>query len=444
VGFRGGEKALLLSGGGIETYFVVGDSIFRQRVTKMRQKPILAFLMLAALVIPATASNVGEFDEVDGLIFALSIPSKYQMTAAKLLGEIGDPRAVDPLIDALQDEDWQVRAEAATALGKIGDAKAIGPLIVALGDYETPILPSERVRQAAAKALVEFGEPAVNPLIYAFVDKSGWVRSGAVEVLGEIGEPAIDPLIETLKSKEYGWGYRSNAAKALGEIGDLRAFDPLIDALQDEYSGVRKEAATALGKIGDPRAVEPLIESLGDKDLGVRESAAQALGKIGDPRAVDPLIDALQDEYSGVRKEAIAALGEIGDPKAVDPLIEFLKFDPIKPVSEIDQQTRVVRSPPAMQATFGEPIPKPRDEEWGTRGTAAWALGRIGDTRAVEPLIDALKDEHEYVRMYAARALGWIGDVRAVDALTYVASMDEDNRVREAAAEALEKIRAGR
>lgn len=43
------------------------------------------------------------------------------------------------------------------------------------------------------------------------------------------------------------------------------------------------------------------------------------------------------------------------------------------------------------------------------RWSAAEALGRIGDTKAVEPLIEALKDEHGPVRFTAAEALGRIG-----------------------------------
>jgi HEAT repeat protein len=40
----------------------------------------------------------------------------------------------------------------------------------------------------------------------------------------------------------------------------------------------------------------------------------------------------------------------------------------------------------------------------------AEALGKIGDTRAVEPLIAALKDEDERVRRVAAEALEQIGE----------------------------------
>jgi len=48
---------------------------------------------------------------------------------------------------------------------------------------------------------------------------------------------------------------------------------------------------------------------------------------------------------------------------------------------------------------------------------AAFALGRIGDSRAVNPLIDALKDEDRWVREAAAEALASIRDPGAVNPL---------------------------
>lgn len=64
------------------------------------------------------------------------------------LGEIGDDRAVEPLIKILENEWWEsARGEAAEALGKIGDIRAIGPLKQALNDRY------EEVRRKAAKAL---------------------------------------------------------------------------------------------------------------------------------------------------------------------------------------------------------------------------------------------------------------------------------------------------
>jgi HEAT repeat protein len=48
--------------------------------------------------------------------------------AAEMLGRMGDPEAVGPLIDTLWDDDARVRLKAAWALGRIGDMRALGPL----------------------------------------------------------------------------------------------------------------------------------------------------------------------------------------------------------------------------------------------------------------------------------------------------------------------------
>ncbi|HDZ76666.1 MAG TPA: HEAT repeat domain-containing protein, partial [Candidatus Omnitrophica bacterium] len=61
----------------------------------------------------------------------------------------------------------------------------------------------------------------------------------------------------------------------------------------------------------------------------------------------------------------------------------------------------------------------------GARNSAIQALGKIGDSRAVEPLIEALKDEYRFVRDSAIQALGKIGDSRAVEPLIE-ALEDED------------------
>jgi len=80
-----------------------------------------------------------------------------------------------------------------------------------------------------------------------------------------------------------------------------------------------------------------------------------------------------------------------------------------------------------------------RDEDCWVCLLAAEALGKIGDPRAVDPLIVALQDEASGVRGNAATALGMIGDPRAVDPLI-VALQDEDSDVRWHAATALSMI----
>ena len=65
----------------------------------------------------------------------------------------------------------------------------------------------------------------------------------------------------------------------------------------------------------------------------------------------------------------------------------------------------------------GVPVLVKTDPESGTRQTAAWSLGQIGDRQAVEALIGALHDESGGVRSTAAWSLGILGDHSASSAL---------------------------
>lgn len=73
------------------------------------------------------------------------------------------------------------------------------------------------------------------------------------------------------------------------------------------------------------------------------------------------------------------------------------------------------------------------------RREAAYTLGKIGNTSAVEHLIKALSDPDNYVRRQAADALGNIEDARAIEPLTK--ALNDSNRyVCQGAADALKKI----
>lgn len=104
----------------------------------------------------------------------------------------------------------------------------------------------------------------------------------------------------------------------LGKLGDVRATEPLIEALKPPYqAALRAHAAQAFWTLIDARAIEPLILSLKrDPYYMVRSYSARALGKLRDVdtsrKAVEPLIEALQnDSFFGVRAEAAEALGAI-------------------------------------------------------------------------------------------------------------------------------------
>jgi HEAT repeat protein len=74
---------------------------------------------------------------VEPLIAALkNQDQRVRATAAKVLGEIRDVRAVEPLVAALTDSDRLVRWAAADALGELKDTRAVEPLMAALTDED--------------------------------------------------------------------------------------------------------------------------------------------------------------------------------------------------------------------------------------------------------------------------------------------------------------------
>ena len=183
----------------------------------------------------------------------------------------------------------------------------------------------------------------------------------------------VKGLIKVLGYRKSGW-VRGSAAHALGRIGDARAVEPLCAALKDSDSNVSGAAIDALEKIGDARAVEPLVVALKYADRHWRAAAAHALVKIGPP-AVEAFGAMLKDSDWDRRKVAAGALVQIGRA-SVELLIATLQL---------------------------------KDSDWNVCGRAADALGKIGDARAVEPLVAALKDKSSYVRKAAAEALDAIG-----------------------------------
>lgn len=158
---------------------------------------------------------------------------------------------------------------------------------------------------------------------FASVENKERICSEAAKALVRINDTqTVELLIKVIASAWWDESVRIKVAKVLGELKDLRAVEPLINALgvKDDVklglnrASLRRAAAEALGELQDLRAVEPLIRALADSHEIVRGAAAGALGKLGDPRAVEPLIKTLSDVIGWVRKTAAEALAVLGEP----------------------------------------------------------------------------------------------------------------------------------
>jgi HEAT repeat protein len=186
---------------------------------------------------------------------------------AAALGNLKAAQAVPGLVAILADSNLKRRYIAAWALGEIGAAEGITPLIAALDDD------NDQVRRHATRSLIKFNQSAVLPLLTALSGANQRPAAGIVRVLGD--------------------------------IGDRRALEPLLQRVDGE---IRGEVFLALGKLRDPRAESALITGLADSDWQVRMNAAMALGPIGTPKSIPPLTVTLDDDVMVVREWSARSL----------------------------------------------------------------------------------------------------------------------------------------
>jgi HEAT repeat protein len=374
-------------------------------------------------------------------------------------------------LQRLDDEKARIRMTAAWSLGKSGDIRAIEPLIKHLEDKD------KDVRQWIVLALANLGHPATDPLIEALTNSSSsTVRWQAAAVLGLKGDArAVPPLVLALADNSNDTRYWS--AIALGQINDSISREPLIQSLGDPNASVRKSAGWALRKIEGTNAADLMISILNEENSSKRSGAAAALGEANSIRAVYALISALSDPESDVRSIAADSLGNLNDMDSLAVLVQSTSIKPL--VQTLTDNSPEVRNAARNSLTkmgkvaVGELIQVLGEGEFLGRSEAAELLGDIGDTQAINPLIEAFKEgdkqvrynavlslmklnktscveafidllesESAEVRTDAAWALGLAGDARAKNILLQTMAQDKDSRVRLSASKALRELGA--
>jgi HEAT repeat protein len=166
------------------------------------------------------------------------------------------------------------RYVAAWALGEIGIESCVAPLINALNDDNS------EVRRYATRALIKLNRTAVEPLIDYLAGARGEGAAGAIRALGDIADKRALPVLLAQVDSEQ----RAEVFLALGKLRDPRAESVLIEGLEDVDPETRMNAAMALGPLGNDAAAAALRHTLEDDVHVVREWSARSLEMIsGEP-----------------------------------------------------------------------------------------------------------------------------------------------------------------
>ncbi len=174
--------------------------------------------------------------------------------------------------------------------------------------------------------------------------------------------------------------------------GQLKDFS--LDLLADPFDYPKDLARQTLSYVSELnlREAAPLVRKIiEDESADYRDAAIQTLGKIGTPDDAVFLVGYLDSEIPGdekqrliVRQNVMAALGDMKASEIRDRLIEIMK-DP--------------------------------DENAVIRGSAATALGKIGDPQDARAVSDLLPETDPVIRTAAITALGGLTAPEATAAI---------------------------
>jgi len=145
----------------------------------------------------------------------------------------------------------------------------------------------------------------------------------------------VDPNIEAKVRQLFEYKGSPQYLADLAQRDDPFDYDPWSDGLIDlgapaipqlleRYAKNPQELGLVhiLGQIGDPRAVQPLLDQLRKSPRPEAETAIiAALGEIGDPRAIDDLV-----AIARIRKDtwALSALAQIDHSRTLEALTEIV------------------------------------------------------------------------------------------------------------------------
>ena len=300
-------------------------------------------------------------------VFSSSRTPAVRKKAFSIVEATASARTANLALQALEDDDEDIRFRAVALLSKFPDESHIGPLlrhcrndssrmrdaaIAALGpllaksqtwsDEVLPLLSdtNPKVRQLASK-IIATQEPRsiADAFLRTFRETYGPSKDRAVEALRELGPQFIQAFLDRGQSSDPGEAALSGSIAVT--IRSPEVVPHCIRFLSGQDWWLRDRAAMALAEIRDESALPHLLKMLQDPESNL--SAAAALGAWGTPQALPALLEAYKQAtaFTDLRLEILDAFAKIQDPKVGPLLQKIVQVDPSPLVK--DKAARLVR-----------------------------------------------------------------------------------------------------
>ncbi|HEY3272576.1 MAG TPA: HEAT repeat domain-containing protein [Methanocella sp.] len=234
-------------------------------------------------------------------------------------------------------------------------------------------------------------------------------------------------LHEALKSSDL--LTKIGAIRAIQEAPGDEYVQELCEALDDRDRLVRVNAAIALGRAKSPQAVFPLVRhAVSDPDAEVQSYALWAYRQIDYLKASPQLVELLtSSDDIAMARFAANEIRQKADLKAIEAIIQRFQSRQLYTWNDLD--LRAVNALYEIGNVSVEPLVKCLDNpDARVQVNGIYALGRIGDDRAVVPLIAHLATANVDIRTRISDALIKIGRPAIADLIKLLDNNDRDIR----------------
>ena len=373
-------------------------------------KLLIIFLVVFSFI---TLGHAADYNYVKEKVLVLKDGSEAEkIQVVQELGRLSSNAnfIIDDLIFSLRnDESNKVRMEIIRALERIGGQanKTVPALIEALGDQNWEI------RWSAAGALTSFGKKsamAVPELVGLLRDSEDYVRNAALSTLGKMGPISVaammDEVAKPLDYSEDQLFMRIICIRSLGALGAkaMVSVPLLIKNSSHEDINVRLEAVIALRKIGGDDSMPGEIGWLAEPDEMIWP-------KVG-PKMEGNFLMFAEAKQMVIYAIVDTLLQSIDDPD------QRVSYAAIKGVANFGKKALPVKDKLVDYMNRGSPV---------IRRVAIDTLANMGEEAddVIPDLVTALSDFDVNVQWAAIQALRVKGN-KAVPELIYMLEYDDD------------------
>ncbi len=216
---------------------------------------------------------------------------------------------------------------------------------------------------------------------------------------------------------------RKAALEAMSKYETITIKDRIYLCLQDQDADVRISAIKCLSSLTDSITVKHLTTCLQDKNIEVRSASILALincNEYQDVQSLQNLINNPDNNYQSYQK-LTDALAQISNEASFAALADYLKsnnkdlkFAAITSLNELYKADSSLKNEQCTRIVINNLLNDClNDSQYCNRFLAVETLGNIGDTLAVDPLINLLTGEISYETGHIVIVLSKIASKRA-------------------------------